>query len=113
VNRLNHLYGDAVGDLKPGTTISSSAYNSIKETLRRETKKGVRAHAGKVEAERRATHQRVLDNRTERLLLKIINTGIIDEVFPTYSTHTLSTQKINERIVSRKKWPPLLGSWNS
>jgi hypothetical protein len=28
-----------------------------------------------VEAEKRATHQRVLDHRTERLLLKIINAG--------------------------------------
>jgi hypothetical protein len=92
VNRLNYLYGDAVGDLKQGTIISSSAYNSIKEQLRRETKKGVRAHAGKVEAERRATHQRVLDNRTERLLLKIINTGIIDEVFPTRNTQHTPTQ---------------------
>jgi len=80
INRLNNLYGDAVGDLQQGTTISSQAYNSIKEQLRRETKKGIRAHAGKVEAEKQKTRQGVLDQRTQRLILKIINSGLVDQL---------------------------------
>lgn len=80
INRLNDLYGDAVGDLQKGTNISPQAYNSIKEQLRRDTKKGVRAHAGMMEAEKRATHQRVLDQKTQRLLLKVINTGCVDQL---------------------------------
>lgn len=59
---------------------AGKGYNSIRESLRKQQKNEKNGLSGRVEAEKHATRNGVLDERTERILQKMINRAELDEV---------------------------------
>lgn len=59
---------------------AGKGYNSIRESLRKQHKNEKNGLSGRVEAEKHATRNGVLDERTERILQKMINRAELDEV---------------------------------
>lgn len=59
---------------------AGKGYNSIRESLRKQQKNEKNGLSGRVEAAKHATRNGVLDERTERILQKMINRAELDEV---------------------------------
>ncbi|KAF1316811.1 Atypical/rio protein kinase, partial [Globisporangium splendens] len=59
---------------------AGKGFNSIRESMRKQQKNEEKGLSGRVEAEKHATRNGVLDERTERILQKMINRAELDEV---------------------------------
>eukprot|EP00753_Platysulcus_tardus_P002841 PLAT11951.1.p1 GENE.PLAT11951.1~~PLAT11951.1.p1 ORF type:complete len:718 (+),score=429.58 PLAT11951.1:119-2272(+) len=60
-------------------SIGGRAFNSAMRSMKKATRKGMVAHA-RVEASERSTKEKVLDSRTEMLLFRLLDAGVLEEL---------------------------------